>query len=72
MAAETYVIGGLGFLTSALFGAVAHDLNRRLAKVETKQDVGDTAANALAIAVARLTIQVEHLQKAIERLTGTE
>lgn len=72
MAAETYVIAGLGSIVSMLFGVVAHDLNRRLGKVETKQDLGDTAAHALAVAVTRLTVQVEHLQQAIERLTGSD
>ena len=72
MAAETYVIGGLGFLASALFSAVAHDLNRRLTKVETKQELGDTAAHMLAIAVAQLTTEVTHLKAAINRMTGGE
>jgi hypothetical protein len=70
MAAETYVIGGLGSVAAMLFSAVAFDLNRRLTKVETRQELGDTAAHALAIAVAQLTTEVTHLKSAIERLTG--
>lgn len=72
MAAETYVIGGLGSVASMLFAAVAFDLNRRLTKVETRQELGDTAAHSLAIAVAMLTTEVTHLKAAIERLTGGE
>ena len=70
MGAETYVIGGLGSVASMLFAAVAFDLNRRLTKVETKQELGDTATHALAIAVATLTNEVTHLKDAIDRLTG--
>ncbi len=37
-----------------------------------RQELGDTAAHSLAIAVAMLTTEVTHLKAAIERLTGGE
>ena len=68
MAAETYVIGGLGTLVTVLGTIVVSSLSKRLDTLETRQANGDTAAQTLAIAVAKLTVEVAHLNAALSKL----
>lgn len=53
------VVGGL-------IGIVLRDHDRRMARMETRQDLGDSAMQKLSEAVVKLTVQVEALQKALE------
>jgi len=71
MAAETYVIGGLGTLVTVLGTIVASSLNKRLDTLEQRQNNGDTAAQTLAIAVAKLTVEVSHLNAALSKLDNS-
>ena len=71
MSTEAYVIGGLGTMVTVLGGIAASVLNTRLSTIERKQEASESAAHALAIAVAHLTTEVGHLNQAINRLMGT-
>lgn len=68
MQPETYVIGGLGALVTTLGSIVISSLNRRLDTVERKQESSDTASQALAVAVAKLTVEVTHLNATLAKL----
>jgi len=68
MAAETYVIGGLGTLVTVLGTIVISSLSKRLDDMEKKQATSDTSAQSLAIAVAKLTVEVAHLNAALSKL----
>ena len=70
MAAETYVIGGLGTLVTILGTIVASILSKRLDGIERKQEAADGASHMLAIAVAQLTIEVRHLNEQLAKQDG--
>ena len=70
MAAETYVIGGLGTLVTVLGGIVMSSLNKRLSDLETANKDRALDDRALRDAVVKLTVTVELLAKQVERMTG--
>lgn len=72
MAAETYVIGGLGTLVTILGTIVVSSLSKRLDTMERKQEQGDNAVRALVVAVAELTVEVKHLNASINKRQDAE
>ena len=67
MAAETYVIGGLGTLVTVLGGIVISALNQRLGRLERKQETDSATQQTLIVAVAELTVEVKHLNAALAK-----
>jgi tetrahydromethanopterin S-methyltransferase subunit B len=59
--------GIVGAIISALVAMVLRDHDRRMTKVETRQDLVDVALKPLSEAIVKLTVQVEALQKTLER-----
>jgi hypothetical protein len=62
-----HVIAIVGAILGALIGIVLRDHDRRVTKIESRQDLADSATQRLSEVVVKLTVLVEALQKAMDR-----